>query len=304
MELLQLKYFKTVAERGKLKTAAEELFVSSPALSASIARLESDLGFKLFDRSNNRITLNEQGRIFLNYVNQVFDGLERTKQDMQLSLQAQNVNIQLAVTTSNLWMELFEAYSQVNPEVTLSVSTFHVPRLQSIDLLNDYAFLLADRDDIQRSNLDSILLFVDRPYVMLPKNHRLATQKNVSLADLADETIFLSIPGQSMNRRVRDMFAKAGAPLKNASEYSTEVNLHMVANGRGISFTTRHTPRNHPDIRYIPMQEPVRWEQRLYWHRNRVLTGEELAFKEFVIDFCRGSADLPAYMYSFYMENE
>ena len=63
MELLQLKYFKCVAEASSLKTAAESLFISPPALSASISRLERELGVKLFDRTNRSITLNKQENI-------------------------------------------------------------------------------------------------------------------------------------------------------------------------------------------------------------------------------------------------
>lgn len=296
MELLQLKYFKAVAECGKIKTAAEQLFVSSPALSAAISRLENDLGVALFDRSNNRITLNRQGEIFLNYVNQVFTSLENAQKDIQLSLEERSVNIPLAVTSSNLWMELFDAYSLTNPDVTLSVSTYHLTRLQSIDLSRDYVFLLADRDDIRRQDLDSQLLFVDRPYVMLPKDHPLAQRSSVNLEDLVNEVIFLSIPGQSMNSRVRQLFAQAGVPLKYASEYSTEVCRHMVAKGRGIAFTTQHTLHNHPDIRYLPLQQTVKWEQRLYWYRDRQLTAQQLAFRNFVTGFFQNTSVLPSYL--------
>ena len=296
MELLQLKYFTAVAECGKIKTAAEQLFVSSPALSAAISRLESDLGVCLFDRSNNRITLNRQGEIFLSYVNQIFTSLDNAKKDIQLSLEERSVNIPLAVTSSNLWMELFDAYSLTNPDVTLSVSTYHLTRLQTIDLYSEYVFLLAARDDMQRADLDSQLLFMDRPYVMLPKDHPLAQGDSVDLKDLANEVIFLAIPGQSMNSRVRQMFTKAGIPLKYASEYSTEVSRHMVANGRGISFTTQHTLHNHPDIRYLPLRQNVNWEQRLYWHRGRQLTPQQLDFRNFVTSFFRNTSVLSSYL--------
>ena len=83
MELLQLKYFKTVAEVGKISSAAEQLFISAPALSTAISRLEKSLGMPLFTRTNNRIILNTQGRIFLDYVNQVFALLETAKEDLQ-----------------------------------------------------------------------------------------------------------------------------------------------------------------------------------------------------------------------------
>ena len=62
MELQQLKYFKTVAEVGKIAAAADALFISAPALSTAVSRLEKELGIPLFDRTNNSIRLNRQGR--------------------------------------------------------------------------------------------------------------------------------------------------------------------------------------------------------------------------------------------------
>jgi DNA-binding transcriptional LysR family regulator len=67
MELQQLKYFKAVAHFGMIADAAQSLFISAPALSTSISRLEKELGVKLFDRTGNRITLNPQGQIFLKH---------------------------------------------------------------------------------------------------------------------------------------------------------------------------------------------------------------------------------------------
>lgn len=61
MELLQLKYFKTVAETGTISEAAKALFISAPALSTSISGLETEMGMDLFERTNNRIILNRQG---------------------------------------------------------------------------------------------------------------------------------------------------------------------------------------------------------------------------------------------------
>ena len=80
MKINQLYYFKTVAELGKISLAAKKLYVSPPALSIAISNLERDLGVRLFERSNNRILLNEQGRVYLEFVNQILDDLEKAKQ--------------------------------------------------------------------------------------------------------------------------------------------------------------------------------------------------------------------------------
>lgn len=83
MKLTQLQYFKAVAETGKISLAAKKLFISAPALSIAIANLETELGVKLFDRNNNRIQLNEQGKVYLSYVNQILSDLSEANQVMQ-----------------------------------------------------------------------------------------------------------------------------------------------------------------------------------------------------------------------------
>ena len=86
MDIQQMRYFKTVAETGKISEAAESLFISAPALSTSVARLEKELGVKLFDRTNNKIVLNRQGELFLDYVNETMENLEDLKDALQKSL--------------------------------------------------------------------------------------------------------------------------------------------------------------------------------------------------------------------------
>lgn len=83
MKLTQLLYFKTVAEVGKISLAAKKLFVSAPALSIAIANLEKELGVQLFDRTNNRVVLNDQGRAYLRHVNKILNDLDQAKLELQ-----------------------------------------------------------------------------------------------------------------------------------------------------------------------------------------------------------------------------
>lgn len=64
MELLQLRYFQTVAKMEHMTRASQELHIAQPALSKTIARLEADVGVPLFDRYGGRIRLNA----FVNYI--------------------------------------------------------------------------------------------------------------------------------------------------------------------------------------------------------------------------------------------
>lgn len=67
MELSE-KYAKRVYERRSFSAAAKELFVSQPALSATVARLEGELGFRIFDRSTTPLALTAEGKIYMEYL--------------------------------------------------------------------------------------------------------------------------------------------------------------------------------------------------------------------------------------------
>ena len=64
MEMLQLRYFYEVAKSGSITKTAQKYMVPASSVSSSIGRLENELGVKLFDRTSNRIRLNEKGNQF------------------------------------------------------------------------------------------------------------------------------------------------------------------------------------------------------------------------------------------------
>ena len=63
LELYQLRQLAAFAEYGTLSEAAEKLFLSQPALSRNMRKLEEDIGVPLFVRSRNKLELNENGRL-------------------------------------------------------------------------------------------------------------------------------------------------------------------------------------------------------------------------------------------------
>ena len=83
MDFNQLKYFMTVARTGNISRAAQELYVTQPSLSKSIARLEEELKVPLFRHRKGRIELNEYGSVFLSGVNIAFAQLSSATQTIQ-----------------------------------------------------------------------------------------------------------------------------------------------------------------------------------------------------------------------------
>ena len=79
MNMMQLQYFKTVAETNKMAEAARQMHVTPAAISIAISKLEEELGVRLFDRTAISVQLNDAGRVYLQAVNQVLQILEETE---------------------------------------------------------------------------------------------------------------------------------------------------------------------------------------------------------------------------------
>ena len=67
MNINQLKYILEIAACVSMREASTKLFISQPALSASVRELEEELGILIFERTNKGISLTDAGRDFLDY---------------------------------------------------------------------------------------------------------------------------------------------------------------------------------------------------------------------------------------------
>ena len=134
MDFQQLKYFKTVAEIGKISEAAEALFISAPALSMAISRLEKNLGTRLFDRTNNRIILNEQGQIFLRHANHMLDIMTEARSELQQNALKQSHDLSLVMVNSTAWVSLITRFLSEYAEYTLSSVSLKPSNLAQVGL--------------------------------------------------------------------------------------------------------------------------------------------------------------------------
>lgn len=287
MELLQLKYFKTVAEIGKISEAAKALFISAPALSTSIARLEREMGMDLFDRSNNKITLNRQGQIFLRYVNQVFSTLDCAKVEMQQSLYQQGRHVFIASVSSTPWVDLVTNFTQEYPDFTLSCTSVRRSDLQDHGMPSKFNFLLASCDDMPayyEASLEYIDLYQDEPLVVIHKDHPLAQQESISLMQIINEPLFLPMQEFDLYTHLLDLFERCAIPFPGGNAYSHLATQQLVSKGLGIGFTSKAIVRTPTlPLKYLPIREQCPpWTLRLYWRKDQVFSEDEMIFKAFV----------------------
>lgn len=119
MELTQLNQFRTIARCGTMTEAAEQLNLSQPALSTAIKKLEKELGAVLFDRQKNKVTLNDTGRLALQYTDRILSIAEEMKREVE----RRNSTLRMGICGDDVRAELPEILSALPQETILTIST-------------------------------------------------------------------------------------------------------------------------------------------------------------------------------------
>ena len=117
MELLQLRYFYESAKNENFAKTAEKYIVPASSISASVKRLEEELGCKLFDRRSNRITLNENGKQLQRSLAVIFDELDQTVEKIRSNKPRKTeIRILVLAMREHICNIMFE-YQKLHPNV-------------------------------------------------------------------------------------------------------------------------------------------------------------------------------------------
>src|SRR5260370_12339380 len=122
LENFRLKVFRTVAEHLNFRKAAEQLFLTQPAITLQVKALEDDLGIRLFDRAANRVSLTPQGALLLGCAKKIATLVSQAEQELGADGQC-SVELSLGVSTTiaqYLLPRLLRTFLDETPRVQFS----------------------------------------------------------------------------------------------------------------------------------------------------------------------------------------
>ena len=126
MEMLQLRYFYETAMAESIAKTAQKYMVPPSSVSASIKRLEQELGVDLFVRASNRITLSEKGKEFLISVSNILSQLESSVNSLSATAEKQTISILARATRTSL-IQWIVRYQQMYPSVSFKLEFEDAP---------------------------------------------------------------------------------------------------------------------------------------------------------------------------------
>ncbi|MCL4370833.1 MAG: LysR substrate-binding domain-containing protein [Chloroflexi bacterium] len=237
MNLYRLRIFLAVARRLSYSRAAEDLFISQPAVSRHVASLEKELGVQLLGQSGNRVFLTETGRLVYGYAQRLFDVEEELGRALAEMANLGRGYLRLgASSTPGVYLlpPVVAAFQELYPEIEVSLLVTNSQEVETRVLGGelDLGFVgMSFQPGVQ------ILPYTrDRLVIVAPPSHPLASEATVPLERLRSERFLLREPGSGTRRVLEEELERHGFRLFRVMELAgCEAVKRGVMAGMGIA---------------------------------------------------------------------
>ena len=237
------KLFYTVAKEGSISSAAKILYISQPAVTLQIKKLESQLGISLFTRSKHGVILTDEGKVLFEYVKNAIDCFNNGENALSNLKNLDSGTIRIGVSTTICryilmpYLEKFHAtYPKIDIQINNNVSTNIIKELRNGNL--DMVILFLP----QTENKDLIItpikevqdIFVgNKEYFNLPK-------EKISLQDLEQYPLIFPSSTSSSRSYLDKCLKDNNVDLKPKLEVvSYNLIVDLIKTGFGIGYVTK-----------------------------------------------------------------
>ena len=240
--LHQLKVFETVARNGSFTRAAEELLITQPTVSSQVKQLTKSVGLPLFEQIGKSLYLTDAGQELLITCQDIFEKLNNFEikiADLKGTKQGQ-LNLAVITTAKYFVPRLLGSFCQNYPGIDVALKVTNHQEIQQR--------MLSNQDDlyiVSNPNQDIDLIcqpFLNNPLVVVArKDHPLAKQSKINLAELNDQPFIMREKGSGTRDAITKLFTKNNIAVKVKLELgSNEAIKQAIAGGLGISILSEH----------------------------------------------------------------
>ena len=272
MDITQLQYFKMIAETSSLTKAAEMLHVSQPSMSAMLKKFEEELNVELFDRSPNRIHLNQIGEIALVHTNNILRSVEQMKADL-LSAARQNVTLSVAFCDPGVRWFCVPCFSLAYPEIQLSDDLYE--GTEGAKLLTERTYdLIVTAKPIKGDHIQSLPFLQDQVYLSVPTDSKLLKYQSISLRDIPAQPLLYPQIGGYFLTQMEKLITENNLPI-SLIKNNYNITQHMIrtTNFLATISTLSMDLRNDGTHRtLIPMNDP---ELNVFYHISFLKSNRE-----------------------------
>lgn len=281
MTLNQLECFTTLAQRLNYTQAANDLFMTQPALSRTIAALEQELKVQLFNRNSRSVSLTPAGAAFLRECPAILDSYRHSLNAARLAQEGYGGQISVGILRDNfdpVLVEIYRAMNRLYPKIHLSLREYSHSELMRHFVSRELDGIinpgLSDCTELNsmRPQCDSLVFARDHQCVVVADNSHLASRSHLRMEELKDEN-FVTMT-RIASRPGYDFLWRAASDANFVPKVVAEANhvpslLTMVACGIGISTLTNDLAymASHY-VKFIPLVGVPLSDRELIWRKE------------------------------------
>lgn len=299
MELRELRYLVAIAQEGNLGRAASVLFVSQPALSYALRKLESELGVRLFDRHPGGVSPTAAGEEIVEEARRTLRQSERITAAAARHRDGAASVLRVGFEASGageLTTKARAEFARRHPGVRVEPKRFdwgeEAAALRDGRADVSFVWLPADLD-----GLHSEIVHTEARVVGLSVGHRLADRPELSIMDVADEPLMWTdrAPRTWVDWWAVNPRPDGSSPVWGPRNDNVEEMLESVADGAAICFAPSSMARYYarPDLAWVPLSDVEPLRVALAWAEEGA-TAQVLGFAEVVRELAGTEPRLPS----------
>lgn len=258
MELRDLKSFIEVANHKSFTKAASHSYLSQPALSKAVKKLEEELHVTLFDRSTRQLKLTDAGNIVYQQGLKALSALSEltTLLDELMDIAAGEIKVGIPPLIGTLFFpSIARNFNELYPKVSLQLVELGAKRIG--DLVEegqiDLGIIVLPSDQTKFN----IYPFIQDEFVLyIHKDHDLAQQHALPLQQLQDEKFILFSHEFTLHDYITEECIAAGfTPTVSYRSSQWDLIIELVASQLGVTILPKsiYYKQNNPNIKIIPL---------------------------------------------------
>jgi LysR family transcriptional activator of glutamate synthase operon len=248
MDLLQLEYFREAALREHITQASNALHITQPTLSKVIARLEDELGCRLFSREGKNVQLTQEGKILLYYTNGIFDQLDQLRSELADVKEGNAGHLSIGSCfpprePPKVW-DLTTSFMWDHPDISISIIQLQPDGLRQALLCHEIDLAMTTVP-IAGKGIEWIPLYDEPVGVIIARDHPLAQQEVISLSDLHDFTFMCNDTNSDEANLTRTCCIMAGYEPRIIYAACVPALIgRAVSRGKAVSFISKAAEEN------------------------------------------------------------
>ncbi len=263
MTLNELRYIVAVAQERNFRRAAEKSFISQPALSLAIQKLEEELGVKIFERGKSEVSITPVGSEIVEQAQRALEEIGRIREIARQGKDQLATTLRLGIIYSvgpYLLPDLVPALKKLAPEMPLEIEENITANLDTL-LRNGKLDVIIISLPFGAAGILTRPLY-DEPFeVVVGNQHSWADRRSIKAQELTAEKVLLLDSGHCFSNQVAEAcpeLGRKGADIQHGT--SLETIRNMVASGLGITVlpaSANSARYRSPLLKVIPFAKPV-----------------------------------------------